>query len=549
MEQPRFAQQLPSGPFLDWTFGRAVDSGSRPRSRVAPSADIAISYWDVIEDATAIDIAGSSTEVELLEWIAAHATSRSGIRCALLHNSSLPFAVLRQLLEAGSTPAEVDAIVATRSNSELGDLLLGGYELPASDQQTTLWLSAFVARSAAPDVHSQAVARLAAEHHYLFVANLVRHSDDDAVFSIDAVLTTIEGCVPQSIAPNTWRNLGEHLTKRGTMRQIKRALQLTTSASLRTPLLVARRAPIATIMARLASHDLNQLLTQLPTERLLEIDEIEYVTGIALEATTLHELNCTPAAATWAASNANEVAAGALVWRSDSDSVLIQVLRRNKTSHRWAVAHIWRIGRVWHRLSNQVKHDLIATLDAVSLSALAPGPVREWLITSGPASCVSGLVLRRTELRALIDRVEKTRDADMAWLAARAAERPRDRVRMAEIGMGASSWREELRRWLRSGQAGEITRLWATIPELQRIEVSALLVAGLRSGDDTSWLDRLVAELSLDWQHCPVVVQEAAAQWLANHVPANPDVWLGVWSLYAEWSGTLPDLVSVARSV
>jgi hypothetical protein len=549
MEQPRFAQHLPSGPFLDWAFGRAVTSGDRTRNKIAPSVGVAITHWDVLDDATAVHIAGTSADVELLEWIAAHAASRGGIRCALMRNSSLPFAVLRQLLEAGSTPAEVDAVVATRSSAELGDLMLGGYGLPASDQQAALWLSAFVARSAAPDVHTQAVARLAAEQHYSFVANLVRHSDDDVVFSIDAVLTTIEGCVPQSIAPNTWRNLGEHLTRRGTLRQIRRALQLTTAASLRTPLLAARRVPIATVMARLSAHDLGQLLSQLPPERLLELDEVEYVTGLTLEATTLHELNCTPEAATWAATNANEAAAGALVWRSDSDSTLIQVLRRNKTSHRWAVAHIWRIGRVWHRLSNQVKHDLVATLDAVSLSALAPGPVRDWIIATGPASCVSGLVLRRTELRALIDRVERTRDADMAWLAARAAERPRDRVRMAEIGMGASSWRDELRQWLRSGQSGEITRLWLLIPELQRIEVSALLVAGLRSGDDTSWLDRLVAELSLDWQHCPVVVQEAAAQWLANHVPANPDVWSGVWSLYAEWSGTLPDLVAVARSV
>lgn len=549
MDQPRFSQHLPSGSFLDWSFGRAVESGQRPHTKAAPSLAVAVRYWDVIDDTTAAHIAGSSIDTELLEWIAGNGTGRNGVRRALLSNPALPFGIVRELLDAGITPAENDAVRASRTPSELGQLHLTGHRLASGDRQAAQFLAAHVAETGTAVTPAMAVAHLEIEHHPTFLNHLLRGQHITANFCLDSVLDVLDGCAPQTIPATTWRGLGEHLATRGTRKQMRRALALSDSTSLRAPLLEARSIAIGMVFAGLAPQVVEQLLQQLPGDHRLGVDETTFVVTLPIDAKVLHELRCTPEAATWAAVHADGPAAGALVWQSDSDSTLVSVLRHNTHSHRWAVHHVWRIGRIWHRLSARVRLALVTTFDAVALSNLAPGPVRDWIVASGPATVVSGLALRRTEMRTLIDRVERTRDPDLAWLAAKVAERPRDRVRMAEIGMSSPGWRDELRAWLRAGQAGEIVRLWSVVEESRRVEVSALLVAGVRGSDDTSWIDRLVDEMSVDWQHSPVVFQEAAALWLARNTPDNPDIWAGVWSLYAEWNGTLPDLVQAARAL
>jgi len=549
MDQPRFAQHLPAGSFLDWMFGRAVESGERPQTRAAPSLAIAVKYWNVVDDTTAAHIAGTSTETSLLEWIAQNGAERSGVRRALLGNIALPFAVLCTLLETGTTPAENDAVRTSRTHAELGALYLRGHRLDSAERLVSQFLAAHVAELDTPDAVSASVAHLGLEHHATFLNHLLQHSPATGRFDLDAVLDVFEGCAPSLVATTTWRSLGEHLVVRGTRKQIRRALALTTATSLRTPLATSRVVPLSAVLSGLSAATVEQLLPQLPAEHRLDTEEISFIAGLGIDAQVLHDLPCTSEAANWAATHAAESVAGALVWQSDSDPTLVAVLRHNAHSHRWAIHHIWRIGRVWHRLSLRVRNTVVAGFDGVALSNLAPGPVRDWIVAAGPSGAVAGLTLRRTETRTLIDRVERTRDPDLAWLAAKVADRPRDRVRMAEIGMSSPEWRNELRTWLRSAQAGEIVRLWPTVPETRRVDTSTLLVAGMRGGDDTSWIDRLVDEISVDWQHSPVVFQEAAALWLARNTPDNPEAWSSIWSLYGEWTGTLPDLVKAAREL
>jgi hypothetical protein len=205
-----------------------------------------------------------------------------------------------------------------------------------------------------------------------------------------------------------------------------------------------------------------------------------------------------------------------------------------------------RVNGVWGRLSNRVRAELVNELEADTLASLLPGPVREWIVSSGEAEVVSVLHLDRTELRTLLDRVERSGEAALAWVAAHKSERPRDRVRMAEIGLTGEHWQRETRKWLRAAGAGEIVKLWNVAPADRRGDLGRVLVSCIRGGDDSTWLEKLVGELAIPWQESGAAVQETAAAWLAANFDGTEDEWSIVWNLYGEWSGTLTDLLETA---
>lgn len=556
MDAPRFAAHLPSGKFLDWAWTR--NPGRRNQFGATPGIEAVTSSWDELDDAEVARLAGASEDTQVLEWIAAHGLRRSGVRAAILRNPALPYAALREIVERGTNAAEREGIANTRSAQDLCDLLVAGHRMSTNPRQIIGWLvSGIVAEGSHQRILDEVGDLLAGEHLPTLVTEILRTEPGESGFPLETLLTLIETEVGPALQENSWRSLGQHLAARGTVRQVRRSLQLTNSTALRSALVNARRITLTQAFARMDTDHRATILRQLSPERPLTELEAPLVAAVAAEMgdetkaarALLHGLHYEPGAVTWLLANTAPAVAGTVVWHADSDPVLISVLRRNPASHHYAAAHIWRAGRVWERLSTRTRTSIVSGFDALTLSNLAPGPIREWIVNSGPIGAVSGLTLRKTEQRTLMDRVERERDAELAWVGARIAERPRDRVRMAEIGLGSERWEQGVRQWLRGATSGEITKLWSVTEPAKRGPLGALLVANLRGSDETSWLDRVTPELRIEWQQAPQPVQEAAAHWIANRCGNDPEVWNVIWSLYPEWTGTLPELLEAATNV
>jgi len=553
VENPRFAAHLPAGRFLDWAWEH--HPSRRTQFHATPGVDALRRAWDQIGDDEIARIAGTSDDRAVLEWIAAAGIRRAGVRSAIVRNPALPYETLLAIVERGTNASERDGIANTRNSGDLCRLLLAGHVIGGDARRTTGWIVSAAGELAEAEL-AGAIAQVPDDHRGTLAAEILR-TDPETGFALDPVLDLLEDDANTDVPENAWRNLGAHLAARGNLRQIRRALAASGSTSLRAVLVEKHRITLTQAFARLDADHRLAVLRQIGTERLITGEEAPAVAAVAANGggtdratrSFLHGLRYEPEAVNWFVANASPVAAGTVVWHTDSDAVLISALRRNPESHQLAGGHVWRVGRVWERLSAKTRASIVATFDAMTLSNLAPGAVRDWIVGEGPVTAVGGLNLKKTEQRTLMDRVERERDPELAWVAARVAERPRDRVRMAEIGLASATWTQGLKPWLRGATSGEITRLWAAAPQERRGELGALLVANLRAGDEHSWLDRLIPELSIDWQSATASVQEAAAHWLSTRGGTDPDVWAAVWSLYPEWTGTLPELVETAANL
>ena len=556
MENPRFAAHLPPGKLLDWAWEH--HPGKRQQLHATPGLEAVQRVWGDLTDEEIAKIADSSDDPRVLDWIAANGIRRSGVRGALVRNPALPYDTLLAIVERGTNATERDGITKTRTTSDLCALLLAGHSMSSSGRDLVAWIvggGAHLPEAAFREL----VGAVEDDHQGTLLAELLRTDPVANPFPLEVVLERIAEHTGAELQENSWRSLGRHLATRGTARQIKQALTLSPSASLRAILAENRKITLAQAFARMGDDHRGAILRQMSfsDERRVTVEEAPLVAELAeaIGATSkaaraiLHGLKYEPAAVAWFIENTHPAIGGTVAWYTDSDATLLAVLRRNPESHHLAGAHIWRVGRVWERLSTRTKTSIVETFDGVLLSNLAPGPVRDWIVTSGPVTAVNGLVLKKTEQRTLMDRVEKERDPDLAWVAAKIAERPKDRVRMAEIGLLATNWEAGVKQWLRGASSGEITKLWAAAGTAKSSELSRLLVATLRASDETSWLDRLVSELRIEWQNAPGPVQEAAAHWIAARCGNDPDTWAAIWGLYPEWAGTLPELVEAAANV
>lgn len=564
VENPRFAHHLPSGKLLDWAWER--HPGKRALFSATPGLDAVRRAWDQLSDDDVMHLAAHSDDPAVLDWITQSGMRRTGIRSALVRNPRLSYETLLSIVERGTNAAEREGIANTRSSHDLCRLLLAGHAMGNNPRQIVTWIV-----SGASGGHLDAgqldelLGALDEAHHPAFLAELLRTDHVTNGFPLEPVLDLIESDAGKELQENSWRSLGAHLAERGTTRHIRRALATTTSASLRAVLVSARKIHLTQAFARLDTDHRFAVLRQLGNDRHITAEEAPIVANLVETATgastgtasgagkaaraLLHSLRYEPAAVNWMVANTAQVIAGTVVWHTDSDPTLISALRRNPESHQLASAHIWRVGRIWDRLSTRTRTSIVATFDGLFLNNLAPGPVRDWIIASGPVNSVSGLSLKKTEQRSLMDRVEKERDPALAWVAAKIAERPRDRVRMAEIGMLDANWESGIRQWLRGATSSEIVKLWTVAGPTRSGELGKILVANLRASEETSWLDRLVGEISIEWQSAPAPVQEAAAHWLAGRCGNDPEIWSAIWSLYTEWTGTLTELVDAATNV
>jgi hypothetical protein len=555
METPRFAAHLPPGKFLDWAWEK--NPSKRNQFGATPGLHAIREAWDELDDADIARLASASGDPAVLDWIAEHGSRRSGVRAALLRNPCLPYPTLARLVERGTNAAEREGVANARRADELCRLLLDGYPMSTNPRQLTAWMvGGFTSTTPEEKLITEANTFLPDDHLPGLMSEILRVPAAETDFPLEAVVELVAELAP-ALQENTWKSLGQHLAARGTTKQIRRAMQASTSPALRAALVNARKITLQQAFARVDNDHRGSILRQLGPERPLAVEDAPLVNALAGEIgaatkaarTLLHGLKYEQPAVDWLLANADPHTAGTVVWHGASDPALLSVLRRNPESHAFAGAHIWRTGRIWDRLSGRTKTAIVSTFDAVVLSNLAPGPIRAWIIAHGPVQAVGGLTLRKTEQRTLLDRVERERNPALAWVAARVAERPRDRVRMAEIGAGGENWEQAMRTWLRGASSGEITRLWSSVEPEQRNRLGVLLVAGLRGSDETSWLDKLVSELRIDWQQAPQAVQEAAAHWIAGRCGNDPETWQFVWTLYPEWNGTLPELLEAADNV
>ena len=107
-----------------------------------------------------------------------------------------------------------------------------------------------------------------------------------------------------------------------------------------------------------------------------------------------------------------------------------------------------------------------------------------------------------------------------------------------------------MRTWLTGGaQSGEIVRLWACLAPTQVRGATDALLSSISALDDTNWVHKLIAELDTRWQSAPTPIQETAALWLSTNVPDTDETRSGLWALYSEWDGTLPDLVNASAKL
>lgn len=564
VENPRFAPHLPSGKLLDWAWEH--HPGKRSQFNATPGLDAVRRTWDQLRDDDIAHLASQSDDPAVLDWIAQSGLKRSGVRSALVRNPNLPYETLLGIVERGTNAAEREGIANTRSSHDLCRLVLAGHGIGNNPRQLVTWIVSSAGNAQIDEQQFvELLATLDEAHHPSLLAELLRTEHAGNGFPIEPVLDLIDGHAGKELQENSWRSLGTHLAERGNVRHVRRALAASTSASLRAVLVGARKITFAQAFARMDTDHRIAVLRQLGNERHITAEEaatianlaesiLANVTGPASGATRavralLHGLRYEQPAVNWLVANASSVIAGTVVWHTDSDPALISSLRRNPESHQLASAHIWRVGRIWDRLSTRTKTSIVETFDGLLLNNLAPGAVRDWIVASGPVTAVNGLALKKTEQRTLLDRVEKERDPALAWVAAKIAERPRDRVRMAEIGMLGTEWESGVRLWLRGASSNEIVKLWAGTNTDRAGDLGRILVANLRASEETSWLDRLVGEIRIEWQSAPTPVQEAAAHWLSSRCGNDTDTWGAVWSLYPEWAGTLPELVDAATNI
>jgi hypothetical protein len=564
VESPRFAPYLPSGKLLDWAWEQ--HSAKRAQFNATPGLEAVKHTWDQLSDDDIANLAAHSDNGDVLEWVAQRGLRRAGVRSALVRNPYLPYDTLLGIVERGTNTVEREGIANTRGSHDLCRLLLAGHVISNNPRQLVTW---FVSSACNGHLDGRqlrdALGALDEAHHPLFLTELLRTDHVGNRFPLEPVLDLIEDHAGKELQENSWRSLGMHLAEHGTTREMRRALAMSSSASLRAVLVSVKKIPLGQALARMDTEHRLAVLRQLSTDRHITLEEAPIVANLvtAVSGTTngstpwsvhavravLHGLHYEPAAVNWMVANTSPVIAGTVIWHSESDAALISALRRNPLSHQLAAAHIWRVGRVWDRLSTRTRTSIVETFDGVLLSNLAPGSVRDWIVSSGPVSAVSGLLLKKTEQRTLMDRVEKEREPALAWVAAKVAERPRDRVRMAEIGMLGENWETGIRAWVRGTSSSEILKLWAVAGSTHGNELGKILVANLRTSEETSWLDRLVGEIRIEWQSAPAPVQEAAAHWLSGRCGSDPETWSTIWSLYGEWTGTLPELVDAATNV
>lgn len=546
METPKFANHLPEGAFLDWAY--RITGGRANFSKTA-DASVVRELWDSLDDTSAARATARTEDPLLLDWVAGNINGRNGVRSALLGNPSTSLATVIDALEHTREPRDREILEKTRTTRDLGELVTRGLLEAGHPRQGAEWVAAYVANQTGTSALQRALDAIEEQHHLLFLSELLRTEPGEAHFDIGAVTATLLEIPAHATGDGVWRLLAEHVAVRGTGEEQAAAADIAAPVSFKAELFKHHAITATKALEGLRPKDAALLIKRIPAERKIDEEELRALAAVELDANDWHERRYTAEAAAWAVANGTEELAAGAGWFVESDPLLVRLLRRNTKSHAFAHQHLWRLGRLWPRLSNKTRNLVVEAMDSNALAAVNVAEIRHWIVSKGPAQAAGQLQLGKAETKLLVERIEQTLEPDLAWLAARVAERPRDRVRMAEIGLRGRPDRTLLREWVKSSSSGEIVRLWYLAKEEVRIDFSDILVATLqRNCDDTSWIEKILPELRTEWQNAPHILQEHAGRWLSENVDGEKGRLLA-WSLYPEWSGTLEELANACREL
>jgi hypothetical protein len=546
MELPRFAGHLPEGRFLDWAFS---ETGGKLRGERAPSADAVQALWETLDDTAAAHVTLRTEDADLLAWIAGRSAGREAVRQAVLENPATALGTVEAVLRE-SRPGERAhrTLAKSRSQRDLGHLLARGLINADHPREAVSWLGAHGAL-AGGDALTEAFTVTDENHWALLAVEVLRAEPTAAVFDPSELLDKMRELPRQTVSETMWRSLGGHLAARGTENTNRGALH-DAHPALRAELVNLGAVTLVDALHGASTEGQNALMRRISARRRLGLDETRAVATVLLTASEWHDLSFEPAAASWAITDGPDALAAGAGWQTENDALLVRLLRRRPEAHEFARHHLRRLAKIWPRLSQRTKHQISTTFDLPTLRLASTGPIREWLITNGSADLLRALQdgFNKTEIKKLVERAERTLDPDIAWVAAWTAERPRDRVRMVEIGLRHDEAARRIGEWVRTASPAEIGRIWHLAEEPMREPLSKALVALLRSSEETGWIEKVLPELVTDWQNAPVALQEHAALWLSQNAE-DPETWPALWSLYLGWSGTLEDLLRAGRNL
>jgi hypothetical protein len=544
MELPRFAGHLPEGKFLDWAFSETV---GKLRGERAPSAAVVQELWELLDDTAAAHVTLRTEDPGLLSWIAARATGREAVRQALLENPATTMGTVEEVLRE-SRPGERAhrTLAKSRSQRDLGHLLARGLINADHPREAVSWLGAHGALAGGAALTE--AFEVTDEHHWALLAvEVLRTEPTAATFDPSQLLEKMRELPRPTVSETMWRALGGHLAARGTADARTDALDHAHPA-LRAELVNLEAVTLVDALHGATPEEQSALVRRISTRRRLGIDDTRAISTVELTAAEWHDLSFEPAAASWAITDGPDVLAAGAGWQTENDALLVRLLRRRPEAHVFARHHLRRLAKIWPRLSQRTKQQISTTFDLPTLRLASTGPIREWLITNGSADLLRALQdgFNKTEVKKLVERAERTLDPEIAWVAAWTAERPRDRVRMVEIGLRHAEAARRIGEWVRTASPTEIGRIWHLAEEPMREPLSKALVSLLRSSEETGWIEKVLPELVTDWQNAPVALQEHAALWLTQNAD-DPGTWPALWSLYHGWNGTLEDLLRAAR--
>ena len=512
-----------------------------------PSSAVVQRTWDLLDDGAAAHVALRSEDVELLAWIAERSGGRASVRQALLENPAASLAVIERVLrDVGPGERAHRTLAKSRPQRELGELLARGLINAEHPREAVSWLGAHGALNTPPAL-DEAFASTEEHHWPLLLAELLRVDPTHATFDILQVVDVMQGLPGPTVSDSMWRAAATHLASRGE-RTVVQTRSATFPAAMLAELVNRGALKIQDTLAHLSPEQLRVVVRRLSPEHRLSLDELQAIAAAELTASEWHQLSYEPAAAAWAISEGPDVLAAGAGWQTENEALLVRLLRRNRTAHQFAGQHLRRVSKIWPRLSQRTRQEIGSTFGVDTLRSTVTGPIRDWLVACGPAGMLAAVqdTLTKTEVKKLVERTERTLDPEVAWVAAWTADRPRDRVRMVEIGFRHPDGVRRVGEWLRTASPTEIGRIWHLAEESTREALSRTLVALLRSSDETGWVEKVLPEISTDWQNAPEVLQDHAALWLSQNAE-DPETWPAVWSLYQDWKGTLEDLLRAAR--
>lgn len=546
MELPRFAGHLPEGGFLDWAFSA---TGGKLRGERAPSAGVVQALWETLDDNAAAHVALRTEDQDLLSWIAERSAGRETVCQAILDNPATALTTVEKvLLESQPGERAYRTLAKSRSQRDLGHLFARGLINAGHPREAVSWLGAYGALAGGGAL-TEAFAVTDENHWALLAVEVLRVEPGVAVFDPSELLEKMRELPSQTVSETMWRSLGGHLVARGTGDAHLGALKGAHPA-LRAELVNLDAVALVEALHGASPEEQAALLRRISTQRRLGPDETRAVASVALTATEWHDLAFEPAAASWAITDGPGALAAGAGWQTENDALLVRLLRRRPEAHAFSRHHLRRLAKIWPRLSQRTKQQISATFDLPTLRLASTGPIREWLIANGAADLLRALQdgFTKTENKKIVERAERTLDPDIAWVGAWTAERPRDRVRMVEIGLRHDEAARRIGEWIRTASPTEIGRIWHLAEEPMREPLSKALVALLRSSEETGWIEKVLPELVTDWQNAPKALQEHAALWLSQNA-GDPETWPALWSLYQGWNGTLEDLLRAARSL